>query len=177
MAAHPVLGATVFVALSALSAMLAFFSAMVIVPIAVFTWGQPLSMTLLWLGWTLGGMFAYGIGRSLGRPIVVALISSSALERFENRISNRLPFGLILLFQFAVPSEVPGYLLGLVRYPFGKFMLALSLVELPFAVATIYLGASFLDRRVGVLIGLAAVGTLASGWALRSLQRRLPTQS
>ena len=56
-AAHPVLGAVVFVLLSAVSAMLAFFSSALLVPAAVFAWGNTLAVGLLWLGWLLGGMF------------------------------------------------------------------------------------------------------------------------
>jgi uncharacterized membrane protein YdjX (TVP38/TMEM64 family) len=98
---------------SALSAMIAFFSTAVITPIAVETWGAGASIALLWTGWMLGGVCAYGIGRSLGRPVVRALTSHDALDRFENRISSRAPFGLVLLFQLAMPSEVPGYVLGI----------------------------------------------------------------
>ena len=67
MSAHPVLGISVFVLVSALSAMLAFFSTAIVVPAAVVTWGEALSMTLLWLGWMAGGALAYGIGVWLGR--------------------------------------------------------------------------------------------------------------
>ncbi len=135
--AHPLLGATAFVALSAVSAMVAFFSAAFLVPVAVYAWGNTISIALLWLGWTVGGICAYGLGRTLGRPVVTLLVSAAALERFESRITRHVPFGFVLLFQLAVPSEVPGYLLGLVRYPPGKFLLALGIAELPFAAATV----------------------------------------
>jgi hypothetical protein len=46
-----VLGAVVFVLLSAVSAMLAFFSSALLVPAAVFAWGNTLAVGLLWLGY------------------------------------------------------------------------------------------------------------------------------
>ena len=70
MDAHPVLGVSLFILLSAVSAMLAFFSTAVFVPIAIHAWGERLSILLLWTGWLLGGMCSYAVGRFLGRPVV-----------------------------------------------------------------------------------------------------------
>lgn len=169
---RPMLGATIFVLFSALAAMLAFVSSAVIVPVGVYVWGKTTSMLLLWAGWILGGVCAYSISRYLGRPVVKALRAGPALARYENRISHRTPFGLVLLFQLAVPSEVPGYLFGLVRYTFWKYLAALALAELPYAVATIYLGASFIERRTYVLVGVGVAVAAFSGWALYTLHRR-----
>ena len=170
---HPGLGATLFVLFSALSAMVAFFSTAVITPVAVETWGAGPSIALLWIGWMLGGICAYTIGRTLGRPVVRALTSADALERFENRISSRAPFGLVLLFQLAMPSEVPGYVLGVARYAFLKYIVILGMVELPFAIGTVHLGASFLAQRTALLIAIGAVGIAGTTWAIYTLQKRL----
>jgi uncharacterized membrane protein YdjX (TVP38/TMEM64 family) len=176
-AAYPVLGATLFVVFSALSAMIAFFSTAVITPVAVRTWGEPLSILLLWTGWMLGGMCAYGIGRTLGRGVVRALTAPDTLERFEHRISNRAPFGLVLLFQLAMPSEVPGYVLGIARYPFLKYLLILGMVELPFAFGTVHLGASFLAQETLMLVAIGAIGIALTTWAIYTLQKRLSTEA
>ena len=170
---HPVLGATLFIVFSALSAMVAFFSTAVITPVAVETWGAGTSIALLWIGWMLGGVCAYGIGRSLGRPVIRALTSPDALDRFENRISSRAPFGLVLLFQLAMPSEVPGYVLGVARYRFLKYVLILGMVELPFSIGTVQLGASFIEQRSWVLIAIGGAGIVLTTWAIYTLQKRL----
>ena len=39
-------------------------------------------------------------------------------------ISAKATFPLVLLFQLAVPSEIPGYVLGALRYHFGKYLAA-----------------------------------------------------
>ena len=170
---HPVLGATLFIVFSALSAMVAFFSTAVITPVAVETWGAGPSIALLWVGWMLGGVCAYGIGRSLGRPVVRALTSPGALDRFEDHISSRAPFGLVLLFQLAMPSEVPGYVLGVARYRFVKYLLILGMVELPFAIGTVQLGASFVEQRSWVLVAVGGAGIVLTTWAIYTLQKRL----
>ena len=138
----------------------------------VYTWGEPLSLLLLWTGWALGGICSYGIGRSFGRQVVTALTSGAALA-YGDQASRNAPFGLVLLFPLGLPSEVPGYVLGLVRYDFAKYVLAAGLAELPYAVATVYLGASVLERRIPVLLGLGAAVTLFSTWAFYTLHKRL----
>jgi len=173
-AKQPVLGAALFVAFAAISAMFAFVSVAAIVPVAVYTWGMPASMALLWLGWLLGGMCAYGISRWLGRPVVMWLTSnSSAFHRLESRVQSDTPFGLVLLFQIALPSEIPGYVLGLVRYSFPRYLLSLALAELPYTVATVYLGESFVERRSSMVLAVGlAVATLSVG-AFYMLRKRL----
>lgn len=177
MDAHPVLGASLFILLSAVSAMLAFFSTAVFVPIAIHAWGEGVSIVLLWTGWLLGGMCSYAVGRFLGRPVVQSLTSGKALARFEHRISNHAPFTLVLLFQLALPSELPGYLLGLVRYRFVLYLLALAIGELPYAIVTVYLGVSFVERRSFALLGLGIAGALAIVWAFHTFQNRLSRDS
>jgi uncharacterized membrane protein YdjX (TVP38/TMEM64 family) len=170
---HPFWGASLFVVLSALSAMLAFVSTAVLVPVAVHAWGKALCVFLLWFGWLLGGACAYGIARFWGRPAIRRLTSSRTLARYEQRLTQHAPFGLVLLFQLAVPSEVPGYVLGLARYGLHRYLAALALAELPYAVGTVYLGASFLERQLFVLIGVGVFGILFSAWALHTLRKRL----
>ena len=171
-AAHPGWGATLFVLLSAAAAMLAFFSTGVLVPVAVVTWNEGITFVLLWLGWILGGAVAYTVGRLLGREVVTTLTSGRGLA-YADRVSGAAPFGLVLLFQLGLPSEIPGYVLGLVRYSFGKYLLALALAELPYVVATVYLGVSFLEGRTVVLAVLAVVVLVFGAWAFQTLNRRL----
>jgi uncharacterized membrane protein YdjX (TVP38/TMEM64 family) len=168
-----VLGVVVFVVFAALSAMLAFVSSAVIVPIGVYVWGKAASMLLLWVGWILGGVTAYTLSRYFGRAVVDALLPRPVIERYENLIPRRAPFGFVLLLQLALPSEVPGYLLGLMRYHFWRYIAALALAELPYAVATIYLGAGFIERRIYMLIGVGAAVAAFAGWALHALHRQI----
>jgi uncharacterized membrane protein YdjX (TVP38/TMEM64 family) len=170
---HPFWGAVLFVLLSALSAMLAFFSSALLLPVALHAWGKAVCALLLWVGWMLGGACAYGLARSWGRPVIRRLTSDSLLARYEERISRGTPFGLVLLFQLAVPSEIPGYVLGLARYGLRRYLLVLALAEIPYAVGTVYLGASFLEQRTTVLLGLGAAGILLGLWAFHLLRKRL----
>lgn len=171
--ARPVWGVSIFVLFAAAAAMLAFVSSALIVPVGVYVWGTTASVLLLWAGWILGGICAYGLSRGFGRRLVEALGAAGPLERYERYLSGRAPFVLVVLFQLAVPSEVPGYLLGLLRYRFGKYVAALALAELPYAIGTIYMGVGFVERRTRLLVGVGAGLAVFSALALYTLHRRL----
>ncbi len=159
---HPLLGALFFVLLAALSAIIAFFSSAVVVPVGVVAWGEMTTFALLWTGWFLGGMTAYAIGRFLGRPVVKRLVNPVTMFRYERKISENAGFGSVLLFQLALPSEVPGYILGIMRFRLGIYLAALAVAELPFAIGAVWLGKSFLERDYlsMIAIGVAGVGFL-----------------
>ncbi len=55
-ATTPVLGALVFVVLAAVSAILVFFSGLLLVPVGIEAWGPLVCFLLLWSGWFLGGL-------------------------------------------------------------------------------------------------------------------------
>lgn len=170
-AAHPRLGAVVFVVLSAVSAMLAFFSSAVLVPVALVVWDRWITIALLWLGWLLGGVIAYGIGRGLGRPLINTVGSARLIAFYQRRVSAGMRFPTVLLLQFALPSEIPGYLLGILRVRFRIYLAALALVELPYAVGTVLLGESIVQQRAEwlLVLGAAAVGVAAiAAYLLRS---------
>jgi len=168
-----VLGVVVFIVFAALSAMLAFVSSAVIVPVGVYVWGKAASLLLLWVGWILGGVTAYTLSRYFGRTVVQVLLPRPLIERYENLIPRRASFGFVLLLQLALPSEVPGYLLGLMRYHFWRYIAALALAELPYALATIYLGAGFIERRTYLLIGVGIAVAVFGGVALHALHRQI----
>jgi Uncharacterized conserved protein len=172
-AAHPIAGMLLFVLLSALSAMAAFFSAALLVPVAVYCWGQPATMLLLWLGWLLGGLCAYAIGFGLGRPLLTTMGAARLLAFYRERLPERLPFALVLLLQLALPSEIPGYLFGLLRLRLRTYLAALALAEIPFVVGTVLVGESVIEQRGGMLLVLGAVGAGISLNALLLLRRHL----
>ena len=167
---HTWIAAGLVVTLAAMGAMIAFVSSWVVLPFAVYTWGFTQALLLLWVGWLLGGIASYAMGRFLGRPAVSWLAAADVLERYERRVSHRSTFGLILLLQLGLPSEIPGYLLGLVRYPFAWYVLALGAAELVQGVPAVMLGAGIVQRHdwlVALIAGVMLVVTLAAAQGLR----------
>jgi uncharacterized membrane protein YdjX (TVP38/TMEM64 family) len=177
---HVVAGAIAFVIFAAVSAMFAFVSVAFVIPAVVFAWGTPSAVGLLWLGWILGGVATYSIGRFLGRPVVRWLATEDVLHRWERQIPRNAPIWLIVLLQLALPSEIPGYVLGLLRFPFSQCLLAIAIAELPYALATVYLGVNFVEGHGALILGggmLIAVFGVVAFWFLRKALARAATDA
>jgi uncharacterized membrane protein YdjX (TVP38/TMEM64 family) len=94
------------------------------------------------------------------------LVGEEKLASWQRQLQGRTKFIHILLFQAAVPSEIPGYVLGILRYKFPLYLVALAITEMPYAIAAVYLGESFLEGRsmVFVLVGAGAIVLSAVGF-------------
>ncbi len=164
---HPFQGAVFFVLSSAVSAMLAFASSAVLVPLATMVWGKLGAFVLLWGGWTLGAMAAYGLGR-LATPLLIRLGYGKKLVKYQRFVSREMRFWSVLIFCIAVPSEVPGYLFGSAHYRFGKFIAAIGIAEAIYAYALVVVGERLLETRPSIV--LMSVGFLiVLGVAIASL--------
>ena len=109
----------------------------------------------------------------LAGRIDVARRDYAEAARLARRIGARAAFPTVLLFQLALPSEIPGYVLGIVRCRPAIYLAALALAELPYAVGTVYLGESFVRGDYALLVGLGAVGIAGIATAFHHLHRRL----
>jgi uncharacterized membrane protein YdjX (TVP38/TMEM64 family) len=142
------------------------------VPVGVLAWGAAGTFALLWLGWLLGGIAAYWIGRHFGRRAVLWVVREESLQRHERRLARNASFPVLVLLQMALPSEVPGYLVGLLRYPFLRYLAALALAELPFALGAVLLGESFIRGDTLRLVAIGLAGILLSASAVAAWHRR-----
>jgi uncharacterized membrane protein YdjX (TVP38/TMEM64 family) len=147
---NPVAGAATFFALSAFSSMLAFVSSIVLVPPAVEVYGKTVAFLLLWGGWATGSAITYGIGY-FARPLIRRLVSKEKLEKYQHLVSKRTPFWWILVFAFAVPSEIPGYVFGGLHYPLWKYFAAIATAEAVYSIGIVVAGESLMDAKLGVL--------------------------
>lgn len=168
----PNAGMALFVVLTALSAMVAFVSSAVLIPVAVHVWGPVWCGVLLYVGWFLGGVAAYAIGRYLGRPIVRRLVRPATLARYEGWARSGIALVPILLVLLAVPSDAAGYVFGIVRCRLRTFLLALAVVEVPYAVGAVTLGVSFLEGNLLWLLSLGLAGLALGLWAVTRLRRQ-----
>lgn len=169
---HAIAGPLVFILLSMLSAMLAFFSTALLIPITVTAWGKTMTLLLLWSGWFLGGAVSFAIGRFLGRPAVSHFIDAERLDRYEREIKQLVGFPQLLLLQLALPSEIPGYVTGMLGFRARRYFLALAIGELPFAAGAVFLGESFLHGNLATMILVGAAGIAVTWTAATVLYRR-----
>ena len=146
------LGILIFTGLAAASAILSPFSSVPLIPFAIEIWGKFQTIVMLQTGWLLGGFIAYHIGRYAGLPTIKALISIDKVEHYTKRLKGKNEFWYVLLFRYMLPSELGGYLLGLLRFNFWKYLAATLITELPFAIATVYMADAILERNLLMLI-------------------------
>ncbi|MEK9167718.1 MAG: VTT domain-containing protein, partial [Patescibacteria group bacterium] len=151
-----------FVLFAALSAMISPFSSAPIVPVAVALWGVETTIALLLLGWLLGDIFAYAIGRFAGHPIARQLIREEELQKYELYFSKHATFVRALLARLVFPAEI-GYGFGLIRYNFGAYMFVTFIAEALFAVLTVEAADALISLRPAMFIGwilaiFAAIG-------------------
>lgn len=170
---RPIAAIAFFVVLAGASAMLSFFSSTVLIPVALHAWGPAATFVLLWLGWLVGGVCAYAIGRGAFGPLLGWLVPRERIASYERWLSADTPVWIVLLLQLSLPSEVPGYLLGTLRYRFVRYLFVVCVGELPFALGSVYIGESFLrgDTTKLVLVALAGLGMIVLAASL--LRRRL----
>jgi uncharacterized membrane protein YdjX (TVP38/TMEM64 family) len=100
------------------------------------------------------------------------IIGEETIASWQTSVSEHLRFFQVFLFQAVVPSEIPGYLLGILRYRFPLYLLALGITEIPYAIATVYLGESFLKGH-GTIIILVGIGLLILAAFLFQIHRWL----
>ena len=154
---HSFLSISIFILLAALSTIFSFFSSIFFVPFAINSWGNLITSSLLIIGWFLGGVAAYFIGKYLGRRIVSHFISPKRITYYEDLISNKMKFHLILLFRLVIPDEIPSYLLGILRYDFLKYSLITFLVQLPVAIGVVYASELFIERKIFMFLSFLVV--------------------
>ncbi len=162
---YPILGIFIFLVFAIMSAMLVFFTSIIFVPVAVFAWGETATFFLLLLGWSIGAIIAYFIGKKLGRTAVEYILSKKKISGYDDLVTKEMGIFDVILLKLALPSEVPSFFLGIVHYPFLKYILVVIISELPFAIWAVYLSGVFIeDKRLvftGVLIASVALLSIA----------------
>ncbi|MDP2676138.1 MAG: hypothetical protein Q8O83_00415 [bacterium] len=166
----PVLAVLVFIGLAVVAVVISPFSSAPLVPLVIPVWGETFTIVLLVCGWLIGGMGVYAIGGIFGAPFFSRTKTMQHINYYRHRISGKAEFGLVLLFRFAIPSEIGGYALGMVRYHFAKYLVATLLYEIFAATTLVYLSDAFISGNPFyfiVVLGLMLGITGASLYALR----------
>lgn len=170
---NKILGMIIFFLFSATSVLLSPFTSVPFAPSAIMAWGNFLTFLILFLGWVTGGVFAYFIGSFSREKIIRRFISFEKMEHYKERISPRTQFWLVLFFRLAIPSEIAGYTLGIVRYEFKKYLLATFLAELPFAFFVIYSSSVLLSGEILLFAGILLAGATIFFLLYRAFHKKI----
>ncbi len=147
MRSNQILSIAVFVGLGALSTMLSSFTSVPLVPVAVLVWGNWLTALFLFIGWTAGDVLSYWVAYYAGNPIFKRLVPFEEIERYEKKIPPDAEFKLVFFFIMSMPSEIPGYTLGTLRYKFRRYLLITALGEFVWAPVTAYAGRALIEKN------------------------------
>jgi uncharacterized membrane protein YdjX (TVP38/TMEM64 family) len=150
---HAFLSIFVFIGLGALSTMLSSFSSVPLVPIAVIVWGSTPTALYLLIGWLIGDILSYMIGYYAGNPILKRFVSLEKIDYYRKKIPPDAEFKLVFFFIMSMPSEVPNYTLGTLRYNFLKYFLTITLGEIIFAFVTAYAGQALVQKNYILFAG------------------------
>src|SRR5688500_4188785 len=117
---------------------------------------------------------AYAIGH-FARRLLRRLVDEKRLEEYRQLASKRMGFGVVLLFCFALPSELPGYLFGALHFSFWRFLAAMTIAEAVYALGVVLAGESLTEARpltLALTLGALVIVALGAGWLLRSRVKR-----
>jgi uncharacterized membrane protein YdjX (TVP38/TMEM64 family) len=167
----PLLGAFFFFLISALSVPMAFFSGLVLIPSALLVWGIGGTFVLLFSGWMFGSLLTYGVGRLFGKSAVHKIAHSKKLNHYANYVHHKMPLWNIALISIVVP-EVSGYLLGLMRYSFHRYVLAIILAELPLSLLAVFAGNEFVEQRFVEFVVIVILVMIGVWYVVRRMRHK-----
>lgn len=159
------LAVAVFILTAVAGALISPFTNLPLVPFAAAIWG-PFPTTIFLLGgWLVGDIIAYFIGRNLGRRFVTHFVPTKKLDAWSDAIKQHTNFLTALVARLALPAEL-GYAFGLVRYPFGLYLIITFIAELPFAFISVSASEAVLAGDVQKFFGVIFISVLIIGGAL-----------
>ncbi len=170
---NKVFGVILFLGISSFSVLLSPLTSVPLVPSAILVWGKFPTFLLLIAGWTVGGILAYFIGSYSREKILKHFTSFRKIEYYKKTMSLHSQFITVLFFRLAIPSEIAGYTLGIIRYNFSKYLLATFLAELPFAFFVIYSSSALIRREIFLFAGLVALGGTIFYFFYRFFQKKI----
>ena len=134
-------GMVAYVAIAIIATVAAPVSATPLIPIAANAWGVAITAILSILGWTIGAVVAFALGRRYGLPLAQKFISIHKLEKIHKHIPQERMFWSVVLLRVMIPVDLLSYALGI----FGvlgwrKYTLATVVGISPFAFIFAYMG-------------------------------------
>jgi uncharacterized membrane protein YdjX (TVP38/TMEM64 family) len=153
-----------------------FYPSEIVTATAGYVYGFGPGLALVVGGWLVSAWLCYALGRSVGRPLLRALLGQR-FRALENGVEQG---GTSLLLSSrlipVVPFALMGYAAGATRLSLWKFSWTTVVGYLPLTIAVAYLGSraetlSLSNPLVWVAVAVP-VGLLSSEWLLRHRRHR-----
>jgi uncharacterized membrane protein YdjX (TVP38/TMEM64 family) len=134
-------GIAAYTCIAILTTVIAPLSSVPLLPVAANIWGPVVAAIASIIGWLLGALIAFGIGRRYGRGLVEKIVSKERLMSIEKRVPKENLFWSIVFLRIAVPVDVLSYVLGLFsNISWRTYTLATLIGITPFAFVLAYTG-------------------------------------
>lgn len=160
-------GALLFVGLLFGTTVIAPLTSLPLVPMVAMYLGSFVTGVACFVGWTLGAIVAFLVGRHLGQPFVAKYIGMEKIRKYEKYIPPETSFMFIVALRMCVPVDLLSYGLGLLStISFRTYTLATMLGIFWFSFAFAYGGVALMNRDYVLLasIGVASVLILGFSW-------------
>ncbi len=165
-------GPAVSIVLSAAQVLIAPIPGQVVGLANGYLWGVGFGLVCSMAGMMLGSVLAMWLARVFGRPLVVHFVDPKDLERWDAITETRGPlfFFLVFLFPF-LPDDLACFVIGLSSLSIPRMLVLASLGRLPGTFVACWLGAHAEQMPPWLLIGSAAVVTLAAVYFARHAEK------
>ena len=138
----------VFVAVCAVSLILAPLSSSSILVTSGVLFGPQIGFTLAFLGTLLGCSANFWISRKFGRKFAIRLVGKSNLndmDRFINRLKGHHGI-LFMMLILPISQDLISYAVGLTKIKFSHFFIALVVSALAVAALYVYFGSNLIGK-------------------------------
>jgi uncharacterized membrane protein YdjX (TVP38/TMEM64 family) len=155
---HPVMGVAAFVALAALAVVFPSFTNIMFIPIGVATFGPFWAAVLCIVGWWLGSVAAFAVGRYYEKSLLSRFPSFQNYLYIDKLVTEKNMFWKLIFLRMTFPVDVLSYALALFSKRVTHSMNAITtLIGIaPFAFVFTYAG-EMMYKNVVWLTGVLAV--------------------
>jgi uncharacterized membrane protein YdjX (TVP38/TMEM64 family) len=171
---YPVFAIIFFIIATMFAALIAVVGVAPLVPTAVLLWGEPTAIVLITFGWMLGDLLMYRFGVLSIKPIFQDTPFYQKVREVKKTVTPHTAFIGVLLLRLALPSEILGYALGVMRYHFLSYFLTALIAELILAVLLVYASSALLAGdvlMVSFYVLLTVAVTICAVWSTRNIYR------
>lgn len=156
---HPVWGVVAFVLLGALAVVFPSFTNMMFIPIGVSMFGPLYAALLCILGWWLGSVISFAIGRYYNEYLLLRFTSFKNYMYIDKLVGEKNVFWKLVLLRMTMPVDVLSYALALfskrVSYKTNAVTTLIGIT--PFAFVFAYAGEMMYKNMIWLTSTLAIV--------------------
>ena len=168
---HPVMGVAAFVALAALAVVFPSFTNVMFIPIGVATFGPFWAAVLCIVGWWLGSVAAFAVGRYYEKSLLSRFPSFQNYLYIDKLVTEKNMFWKLIFLRMTFPVDVLSYALALFSKRVTHSMNAITtLIGIaPFAFVFTYAG-EMMYKNVVWLTGVLAVVFIV--WLIINIKKK-----